>query len=181
MLPIDSMLSMLSILHPLDVVEVGSADLGAMQVYIDVRLAVLDRFDVDFANDLALCLADVVVLDVVNPFYTFDVAESLVVDGLGDMQVSENVQLDVLDHFVVRFANGLALYSFDVAAVIVLVPFHLFDVVAVLILDDLGWKQVHVEDRLDDDFAVGSLLKSYLLLSMLMLRLLLSIFGCQTL
>ena len=57
MLLIDFTFDIVDLLHLFDVVEVGLADLGVMQVFVDVQLVMPDRFDGDFANDLALCFA----------------------------------------------------------------------------------------------------------------------------
>ena len=65
-------------------------DLGVMQVCFDDLLALLDvllLLDVLFSSIFAVVLADVDVVALVGPFFSFDVAEVVLFDALGAMQV----------------------------------------------------------------------------------------------
>ena len=65
-------------------------DLGAMQVCFDDLLVLLDvllLLDVLFSSTFAVVLADVDVVALVGPFFSFDVAEVVLFDALGAMQV----------------------------------------------------------------------------------------------
>ena len=65
-------------------------DLGVMQVCFDDLLALLDvllLLDVLFSSTFAVVLADVDVVALVGPFFSFDVAEVVLFDALGAMQV----------------------------------------------------------------------------------------------
>ena len=65
-------------------------DLGVMQVCFDDLLVLLDvllLLDVLFSSTFAVVLADVDVVALVGPFFSFDVAEVVLFYALGVMQV----------------------------------------------------------------------------------------------
>ena len=68
--------------------------------------------DVDFPSSFVVDLADVVVFDAVGPFLPFDVAEVLILEDLGRMQVlveDHFAALDVLARFDVGCPSRILL------------------------------------------------------------------------
>ena len=158
------------------------------EAVVVVKFDVIDRFDVYFSNGSAADSADVADIDVFDPLHQFNVAEVRFVFGLGVMQASIYIdiyiywddQLDVLDDFVVVVPNDFVIDLADVVFLNVVGPFRPFNVVEVLILDDLRWTQVLVHCFVYLDalvrFDVGFPNRICLLVLMLLLRILLSIF-----